>query len=412
MSEKPWIIRTLMDTDLYKINMLQGYYHNGLLRQCKAKWRFKARNAAGHDLSGLVSEIRRQIEHLGDLSFSLTDIDYLRSQRYLREDFLEFLRLYRLDPRNIRLIPVKGGFELEAEGPQLYVTLFEIYVLAIVSEVHTWAFYPDWNRETGRKKLYEKIALLRDPSPFGLAEADLAGLKISDFGTRRRLTRDWQEEVLEILKSEIPQYLTGSSNLYFAKELGLKAIGTQGHEWFQSFQQQQGVRLEDAQKAALEAWVAVFRGKLGIALTDCYNMEAFCRDFDLFFAKLFDGLRHDSGCPFAWGKRAIRCYADLGIDPKARTLVFSDSLDFAKMLRLYARFRSEIGCAFGIGTNLTNDVPGAPALSMVMKVVEINDRPVAKISDSPGKSMCDDTTFLQYLAQVYRIENWRGEMAA
>nr|MDA3903140.1 nicotinate phosphoribosyltransferase [Desulfuromusa sp.] len=174
------------------------------------------------------------------------------------------------------------------------------------------------------------------------------------------------------------------------------------HEWFQGWQAI--TRLSDAQKAALEGWVREYRGRLGIALTDCYSMDSFVRDFfDPYFGKLYDGLRHDSGSPFDWGEKAIAMYRQMGIDPLTKTLVFSDRLTFQRMFEIYRYFKGRAKVSFGIGTNLTNDVGNQP-LDMVIKLVAANGRPVAKISDEPGKSMCEDPEYLRYLASVYGID--------
>jgi len=201
---------------------------------------------------------------------------------------------------------------------------------------------------------------------------------------------------------KLPSSFVGTSSLHFARTLGLPAVGTMAHEWFQSWQAV--TRLADAQIAALEGWVREYRGRLGIALTDCYSMDSFVRDFaDPYFGKLYDGLRHDSGCPFIWGEKAIRLYQDMEIDPLDKTLIFSDSLDFPRMIEIWKRFRGRIKVSFGIGTNLMNDVGNVP-LSIVIKMVTVNGKPVAKISDEPGKSMCEDLGYLQYLASQYGID--------
>lgn len=146
-----------------------------------------------------------------------------------------------------------------------------------------------------------------------------------------------------------------------------------------------------------------YRGQLGIALTDCIGMDAFMKDFDLYFAKLFDGLRHDSGEPLAWAEKAIAHYERLGMDPKGKTLIFSDGLDFEKMLTLYRALHGRINVSFGIGTNLTCDIPGVTPMNMVIKMTACNGAPVAKISDSPGKTQCRDENFVAYLKHVFKV---------
>jgi nicotinate phosphoribosyltransferase len=269
-------------------------------------------------------------------------------------------------------------------------------VLAIVSEVNFSQYDRDECYATGRERLAAKIALLRD---FG----DRPGRKnpyiFFEFGTRRRATREWQDEAVRTLAREVPQFFKGTSNVELARRHNLVPIGTMAHEYLQAHQAF-GYRLRDFQKMAFENWVQEFRGDLGIALTDVVGLEAFLRDFDLYFAKLFDGLRHDSGDPMWWGERVLHHYEKLRIDARTKMLTFSDALDLPATFALYGGFADRTRVGFGIGTNLTNDL-GVPALNIVMKLVRCNDQPVCKISDSPGKTVCDDETFLSYLRRVF-----------
>jgi len=389
-----WIIHSLLDTDLYKITMLQAFYHAPEFRTVDIEWKFACRNRHAFDLAALIPEIHRQLEHVCTLSFSDEELKYLAGFPFISRDFIEFLRIYRLDNRFVTLRPKGKDLDLRIRGPLIHVALFEIYLLAIISELHTFTHFEVLSSEIGRERLQKKIDTL-------CAQGEMKDFVFVDFGTRRRASRKWQQEVLEILIEQVPNYLAGTSNLYFAKLFGIKPIGTMAHEWFQAWQAV--TRLADAQKAALEGWVREFRGRLGIALTDCYSMDSFIRDFsDPYFGKLYDGLRHDSGSPIAWGEKAIAMYRKMGIDPLTKTLVFSDNLNFAKMIELYKTFHGRAQISFGIGTNLTNDVGNSP-LDIVIKMVAANDKPVAKISDEPGKSMCEDPEFLHYLASVYDI---------
>jgi len=240
--------------------------------------------------------------------------------------------------------------------------------------------YREVRLEQVGERLYEKLDWLRQQA----SDAELAGLQLADFGTRRRFSYPVQEEVVHILKRDFPGRFVGTSNVHLARELELKPIGTMAHEWFMAHQQL-GPRLVDSQAAALECWVREYRGLLGIALTDCITMDAFMGDFDLYFAKLFDGLRHDSGDPLVWAEKAIAHYQRLGIDPASKTLIFSDGLDFAKSLQLY------------------RDIPGVQPMNMVIKMTACNGAPVAKISDSPGKTQCRDENFVSYLRHVFNV---------
>lgn len=390
-----WLIDSLFDTDLYKITMLQAFYHAPEFRTVEVEWKFACRNRNGFNLAGLIPEVLRQLEHVCSLRFSDAELDYLATFAFIKPDFIEFLRIFHLDMRFVQLRPKGEDLDLRFRGPLIHVALFEIYALAIISELHTILHCGGFDRQVGERKLAKKINLLREAG-------ELPGFTFVDFGTRRRAGKDWQQQVLETLKRELPESFAGTSSLHFARTLGLTPIGTMAHEWLQSWQAV--TRLADAQKAALEGWVREYRGRLGIALTDNYSMDAFVRDFsDPYFVKLYDGLRHDSGDPFLWGEKAIKVYQDMGIDPHSKTLVFSDSLDFPRMLEIYKYFRGRAKVSFGIGTNLMNDVGNQP-LDIVIKMVAANGKPVAKISDEPGKSMCEDLDYLRYLATVYGID--------
>jgi nicotinate phosphoribosyltransferase len=286
--------------------------------------------------------------------------------------------------------------EIVAHGPQVHVMAFEIYVLAIVNELYFRRFDVGAAWAEGRARLREKIERLR---AFEREPMRQNPFEFFDFGVRRRFSRDWQREVVATFKREVPQFFKGASNVLFARDLDLVPIGTMAHEYLQTYQTL-GVRLRDFQRAALEDWVQEYRGDLGTALTDVVGMDAFLLDFDLYFAKLFDGLRHDSGDPVVWGEKALAHYEKLRIDAHTKRLVFSDGLDFDKAFGLYRHFADRTQLGFGIGTNLTNDM-GIKPLHIVMKLTHANRQPVAKLSDSPGKMLCDDETFLAYLRQVF-----------
>jgi nicotinate phosphoribosyltransferase len=386
------VIRSLLDTDLYKFTMMQAVLHQH--PAAEVEYRFRCRTP-GIDFGPCLEEIAREIDHLCTLRLDQAELDYLAGLDYIKSDFIHFLRLFRLDRRFIHLACRNGELELLIRGPWLHTILFEVPLLAIISEVYCRHHYPapDWDQ--ARRRLEHKIALV-EQAP------DRAGFRFSDFGTRRRFSRRWHRQVVEQFAHRLPDSFAGTSNLDLARRLGLLPIGTMAHEYLQAFQAL-GPRLVDSQKAALEAWVHEYRGRLGIALTDVVGMDAFLRDFDLYFAKLFDGLRHDSGDPVIWTEKALAHYRRLKIDPASKTLVYSDSLTLDKALALYRRFAGQCCPAFGIGTHLTNDVVDPPPLSMVIKMTRCNGQAVAKISDSPGKAMCEDAGYLAYLSEVFRV---------
>lgn len=390
----PPLITSLLDTDLYKLTMLQAFYHAPEFRTVEAQWKFHCRKRHGFDLAAQIPTIRQQLEEVCRLRFSDEELDYLATFPFFTPDFIEFLRIYQLDMRFVAIQPQGENVDLRIRGPLIHVALFEVYALAIISEIRTKVICGEVDETIATAKLNEKIDYLQ-------AQGPLPGFGFADFGTRRRASKQWQEKALTLLLEKVPRYFVGTSNLDLARRLKTTPIGTMAHEWFQAWQAI--TRLADAQKAALEGWAREFRGRLGIALTDCYSMESFIHDFnDPYFGKLYDGLRHDSGSPFVWGEKAIAMYQRMGIDPETKTLVFSDGLTFAKMIEIYRWFHGRAKIAFGIGTNLTNDA-GVPALDMVIKMVAANGRPVAKISDEPAKSICEDQEYLHYLASVYNI---------
>lgn len=391
------IVRSLLDTDLYKFTMWQAMLHRH--PQTHAEYRFACRNATAYPLAELEAEVNAELDQLCNLRFAKEELDYLSSLRYIKSDFVDFLRLFQFQRDFVHVqATAEGGLSIEAHGPQVHVMGFEIHVLAIVNELYFRRLQTPDTLAEGRSRLQAKIERLRAVRD----EPVLAHpFELSDFGLRRRFSEPWHREVVTTLTREVPQWFKGTSSMLLAKELNISPIGTMAHEYMQSFQSQ-GVRLRDFQKAALEDWVQEYRGDLGIALTDTVGMRAFLEDFDLYFAKLFDGLRHDSGDPFDWGDQAIAHYRRLRISPHTKRLVFSDGLNLEKALELWRYFAPHIQLGFGIGTNLTNDV-GLTPLNIVMKLVRANGQPVAKISDTPGKTMCDDETYLAYLRQVFDI---------
>ena len=391
------ILHSLLETDLYKFTMWQTMLHRH--PQAQAEYRFACRNTPAFPLARLLPEVDQQLDHLCSLSFTEDELGYLAALRYIKNDFVDFLRIFRFQRRFIRASVAPDGQTLEivADGPQVHVMAFEIYVLAIVNELYFRRSDQAAALVEGRMRLQAKIAALR---AFGAGERPRAHpFEFFDFGVRRRFSGAWQEEVVRTLKDEVPQFFKGTSNVMLARKFGLVAIGTMAHEYLQSYQAFD-VRLRDFQKMALENWVQEYRGDLGVALTDVVGMDAFLADFDLYFAKLFDGLRHDSGDPIAWGEKALAHYAKLRIDAHTKRLTFSDGLDPETAFRIYRHFADRTQLGFGIGTNLTNDV-GLLPLNIVMKLTQCNGQPVAKLSDSPGKTMCKDETFLAYLRQVF-----------
>ena len=393
--QKP-VVRSLLENDLYKFTMWQALLHSH--PSALAKYAFVCRNKPAYPLADLKGEIEKELDHLCSLSFTDEELNYLRQLGFIKSDFVDFLTVFRFQRRFVEVKAEGELLRIVAEGPLVHIMAFEIFVLYIVNELYFRKLPSDPGiLKEARRRLQQKITLLESEKKNLCFENDT--FVFFDFGLRRRYSGEWHEEVVQTLKESVGQHLRGTSNVYFALKFGLMPIGTMSHEYLQAYQAF-GSRLRDFQKAALEGWVQEYRGDLGIALTDVVGVDAFLADFDLYFAKLFDGLRHDSGDPVEWAEKAIAHYRNLGINPAAKRFVFSDALNIPRAIELYKRFRGRVKTAFGIGTDLVNDTPHQ-ALNIVMKITTCNGQPVAKLSDSPGKALCDDETFGAYLRQVF-----------
>ena len=401
MKEQP--VNSLLDNDFYKFTMQQMALHN--FPKTKVKAEFKCRSAV--KLGYLKDQVDAALDRLCALRFTPSELDYVRAIPWISDDYVDYLERFYLKRSQVETgVGADGQLTVTAEGPWRDVIHFEIPTLAIISELYMkdqlekLRYNPDEIRSEGECRLSETI------QKFGDCFRELqekTGLKVpftlADFGVRRRFSGEWQDHVVWRLKNELPECFVGTSNVMLAQKYGVKPIGTFAHEAFQAIQGE-NVRLSEVQKTTLDVWAREYRGELGIALSDIFGFRAFLRDFDKYFAKLFDGCRHDSGDPIKWGEMLIAHYEKLGIDPKTKTGCWSDSLDADKACEIARHFAGRIRVSFGIGTFLTNNL-GIKPLSMVMKLIESNGRPVAKLSDAPGKQMCHDAQFVEYLKSVY-----------
>jgi nicotinate phosphoribosyltransferase len=392
------MVPSLLDTDFYKLTMMQVVLHQ--YARAWVRYAFKWRNWDQMHLKGSLENFKRkldeEIDKLCDLRFQEDELNYLVSIHFFKPDFIEYLRLFQLNRKYIKVSIEADRLKINIEGPWLTTILFEIPVLAAVSELYTRMHGVDdrtWV-EAGRKRLKDKVAFLKK------AIAPGRGFKFAEFGSRRRASYTWQEEMLQYLMAHCGDMLVGTSNVHFAMKLGIKPIGTMAHEFFQAHQQL-GPRLVDSQKVALQCWADEYRGELGIALSDTMGFDKFLKDFDRFFTLLFNGCRQDSGDPIEWTEKLIAHYKKMRIDPKSKSAIYSDGLTFESAVDIFKRFNNQIQTSFGIGTDLTNDC-GFTAPQVVIKMVECNRNPVAKVSDSENKGMCEDPEFLDYLHKVIR----------
>lgn len=384
------IINSLLDTDLYKFTMMQCVFHH--YPQTQVVYRFKCRKVI--DLSPYIKRIQEETAHLCTLRFNEQELAYLASLSYMKPDFINYLRYFKLNFEHVK-IRITGNLDISIEGPWLETILFEVPLLAIISEVFYQENFPEANLEEGRSRLQQKIDFFN--------QEKYLQLHFSDFGTRRRFSRKWHQEIINTLKENLPTQFIGTSNVYFAKQFALNPIGTMAHEYLQAFQVL-APTLKGSQKFALNLWHQEYQGNLGIALTDALTMDIFLEEFDVELANKFTGLRQDSGDPFLWGDKAIKHYESLGIDPRSKIFVFSDSLTPHKAAKIYDYFKTKCQVYFGIGTNLTNDV-GYDPLDIVIKMTSVNSHPVVKISDSKGKIVCEDNNYLTHIKEVFHLRD-------
>ena len=380
------IVQSLLDTDLYKFNMDQVIFHKHT--DLSGEYYFRCRNEGITFTRKMFNEINQQIDHLCGLTFKPEELNYLRSIRFIKDDYVEFLRLWHpiRDYVETKLSP-KGELSVVVRGPLFSAMQFEIYLLEIINEVYFRMKYDyDVLLESAKERLDQKIADFNSGKyTFSLAE----------FGCRRRLSRDWEEVVVRRLAQETNN-LVGTSNVWLAMKYNLTPIGTYAHEFVQMYQGIGSIPLGYTNHYALEDWYDENRGDNGTALTDTLTTDLFLLDFNRAMVNNFTGVRHDSGDPYEWGEKMIKHYEKYGADPKTKLLLFSDSLNFDRAQALYDHFKDRTKVSFGIGTFCSNDTCAEP-LNIVIKLQYVNGRPVAKLSDSPGKAMCRDDDYLDYL---------------
>lgn len=386
------VLHTLLDTDAYKLHMQQAVFHHYHDVHVAAEFRCR-----GDDLLGIYADsIREQVAAMQHLALQDDEYHWLSGLPFFKADYLTWLRDFRYKPEQVTVTNDNGKLNIRLAGPWREVIMWEVPLLAVISELAHRYRSPETGVEQAVASLENKLVEFSHLTE-GL---DMSRFRLMDFGTRRRFSREVQQAIVKRLQQE--PWFVGTSNYDLARRLDLTPMGTQAHEWFQAHQQI-SPDLANSQRAALAAWLDEYPNQLGIALTDCITMDAFLRDFGPEFAERYQGLRHDSGDPVEWGEKAIAHYEKLGIDPMTKVLVFSDNLDLAKAVDLYRHFSSRVNLSFGIGTRLTCDIPQVKPLNIVIKLVECNGKPVAKLSDSPGKTICHDKAFVRALRKAFDL---------
>lgn len=397
------IITSLLENDMYKFSMGQAIYHQ--FSDYKTTWTFKCRNIDVKFTAEMVEEIKEQIKAYCELRFTEDELAYLENIKWIKGSYVDFLRLWQPRFEDFEITTdADCGLSIETRGTWLNTSMYEIPTLAIVNEVYFRMNYDyDALITSFKERLDEKFANLKSGKWY-------AGV-FSEFGLRRRLSAEAQVLVVEKFShlndtAHCASRFVGTSNVYLAKQFGLTPVGTMAHEWIMCVGQ--GNHRHNPAYSnwfALDAWVKEYGVLNGTALTDAITTDCFLKDFQLTYATLFSGVRHDSGDPIEWGEKMIKHYEDLGIDAKTKTLLFSDSLNFERADKLFRHFNGRVKVAFGIGTYLSNDTIATP-LNIVMKTTLCNGQDVAKISDTPGKGMCKNPDYVDYLQ---RCINWRME---
>lgn len=392
------IIVSLLETDMYKFSMGQAIYHQ--FSDYKTTWSFKCRNKDVKFTKEMVEEIKEQIKVYCKLRFTEDELEYLNNIKWIKGSYVDFLRLWKPRFEDFEIgTDAECGLSIETKGTWLNTSMYEIPTLAIVNEVYFRMQY-DYNEliKNFEERLDEKIKWLQDGT-YTIGN-------FSEFGLRRRLSAQAQElAVQKLSKGNLGKScFVGTSNVYLAKKFGVLPVGTMAHEWIMCVGQ--GNHKHNPAYSnwyALDAWVKEYGVLNGTALTDAITTDCFLRDFQLTYATLFSGVRHDSGDPIEWADKMIKHYKELGLDPMTKTLLFSDSLDFKRADEIYKHVHKKARIAFGIGTYLANDTK-VPALNIVMKTTACNGMDVAKISDTPGKGMCKNPAYVEYLTRCLK---WR-----
>lgn len=372
------IIESILDTDLYKLTQQQCVFHQ--YPNSTAEYSFKLRNK-GVKLGFLAKDIRHQISLMDRIHLTFDESDYLSKLSFMKNDYISYLLRYKFKPSQVVVEDVDEELKITIAGPWVETILWEVPILSIVNELYFASLNSEYTQLKheeiyyhGQQQLDNKIEMVSKIPRFVFV----------DFGTRRRYSKDWHRHVVNKLKSCCPSFI-GTSNVKLAMDFGVKSMGTMAHEYISAHLSLVD-NIRQAQKRALYVWLQEYGTSLGIALSDTFTSKAFFNDFDFTLANNFSGVRQDSGDPIEFGKKAIEHYKSLGIDPRTKSVVFSDGLDFKKAIQIHNTFIGLVGVSFGIGTNLTNDV-GYDPLNIVIKLVSCNGKPVVKLSDNMTKAI-------------------------
>ncbi len=370
------MITSILDNDLYKFTMQNAVMK--LYPHSKVKYVFINRGKDDFP-KGFGKSLREEIQKFSKLKLTCEEEKFLREKCYFLDPvYIDFLKGYNYNPDEVIVTQRGKKLNITVEGNWYRTILWEVPLLSIISEL----FFEITNNSIVNQKIITQQTI-KKAVKFEKLRANFA-----DFGTRRRYSFENHKNVVEIFKEYSPKTFIGTSNVFLAYKLGLRPIGTQAHEWFMFHAAKYGFKM--ANSIALGRWVDIYHGDLGIALSDTFTSEAFFESFDTMYAKLFDGVRQDSGDPIEFAKSLVNHYIQLRINPKLKTIVFSDSLDFEKVKQIEKEVKPIINTSYGIGTYLTNDIPGITPLNIVIKMIEAAPYgkdwiSTIKLSDVKGK---------------------------
>ena len=372
------IIRSILDTDLYKFTT--SYAYSKLYPRAYGQFRFIDRVKTRYP-EGFAELLRDELQQMAELQLTRDEAQFLaRELPYLPPTYIDFVRGFRFDPDEVHVSQdEEGQLSIVAEGLLYRVTLWETPILALVSELYYKVLGVEPDLAYAEQSIIAKAQRLKEE-----------GITFSMFGMRRRFSSDIEDRVTRLLKEYSGTNFYGTSNVYFAYKHGLRVSGTHPHEWVQFHGAMFGYKM--ANYMAMEDWINVYDGDLGTVLTDTYTTDVFMRNFSKKHAMLFTSLRHDSGDPLLFADKVIARYRELRVDPQIKYIIFSDSLDAERAIEIAKHCKGRIGTSFGIGTNFSNDVgAGIQPMNIVMKLWKCKmtekDKwhPCVKLSDVDGK---------------------------
>lgn len=371
------IIKSLLDNDTYKFFMQNAILNTKNLCGNKAQYDFINRRKEKQFVEPFIKRLKEEIGYMQDLKLTSEEREFLEKQNIFNEKYLDYLSNYEFNPKQVKISLSDNELNLTVNGKWEETVLWEVPLMALISEIYFQEIDTEWDYEGQEDKIKQKIFLLDE----------LKGSYYSDFGTRRRRSFESQRIVVENLAKHASNCV-GTSNVYLAMKNNMKPIGTVAHEWYMGISAIHG--FSSANFYGLKYWSDIYRGKLGIALTDTFTTKCFLNDFDEYWARLYDGLRQDSGKPLEWFEKVIKHYENLNLPYQTtKTLVFSDGLDIQKVTEIYKAVQEyniisnklKFIPYFGIGTNLTNDFDNSLPLNMVIKLAKLKNNFTVKVSD-------------------------------